>query len=163
MTSPAPSAPLPPDGRQSAAALDICRGTRRMLLMHGLASLPEVPLANGRRADLLGLTERGDVWIVEIKSSVEDFRSDSKWPDYREFCDRLFFAVSPSFPLELLPDDTGIVVADRFGAEIVRDAPAHPMAPARRKALTTRVARIGASRLTLLADPELALQRMWTE
>ena len=151
----------PVDGRQSPAALDIARGTRRMLLAHGLASLSEVTLANGRRADIIALAEKGDVWIVEIKSSIEDFRADSKWPDYREFCDRLFFAVDAAFPLPLLPADTGIVVADRFGAEIVREAPHHPLAAARRKALVTRLARIGAMRLTLLADqPRARLERL---
>jgi hypothetical protein len=163
MTNLDPSRPALADGRQSPAALDISRGTRRMLLAHGLASLPEVSLANGRRADIVALTERGDVWIVEIKSSVDDFRVDQKWPDYREFCDRLLFAVNPQFPLDLLPPDTGIIVADRFGAELLREAPVHPLAAARRKAFTTRLARLGAMRLLALADPELQLERIWTD
>ncbi len=155
--------PAPTDGRQSPAALDIARGTRRLLLAHGFACLPELSLANGRRADLIALSERGEVWIVEIKSSVEDFRVDSKWPEYREFCDRLWFAVNPQFPIGLLPDDTGHIVADRFGAEFLREAPTHPLAAARRKTLVTRMARVGAFRLTALADPELLLERSWNE
>lgn len=163
MTSPDPILAPPVDGRQSAAALDIARGTRRMLLAHGLAAVTELTLASGRRADLLALGEKGDLWIIEIKSSVEDFRSDAKWPEYRDYCDRLLFAVSPTFPLELLPPDVGIVVADRFGAEIVREAPLHPLAPARRKALVNRMARVAALRLSLIADPELAVERRFTE
>lgn len=163
MTSLTPNLAALNDGRQSPAALDIARGTRRLLLSHGLASLPEIVLANGRRADLVAVSERGDIWIVEIKSSIEDFRSDGKWPEYREFCDRLFFAVNPDFPRELLPADTGHIIADRFGAELVQQAPLHALAPARRKALTMRIARIGALRLTLLADPELQFERSWTE
>ncbi len=154
---------MPTDGRQSIAALQIARGTRRLLLAHGFSSLPELSLANGRRADLVGLSERGVVWIVEIKSSVEDFRVDQKWPEYREFCDQLLFAVSPSFPLDLLPPDTGIIVADRFGGDFIREAPIHMMAATRRKALVTRIARTGAMRLLALSDPEIALERSWQE
>ena len=154
---------MPVDGRQSIAALQIARGTRRLLLAHGFSTLPEVSLANGRRADLVGLSERGVVWIVEIKSSVEDFRVDQKWPEYREFCDQLLFAVGPDFPLDLLPPDTGIIVADRFGGDLIREAPMYAMAAARRKALVTRFARTGAMRLLALADPEIALERTWQE
>jgi hypothetical protein len=151
------------DGRQSQAASDIARGTRRLLLSHNFASLPEVSLANGRRADITALSERGEIWIVEVKSSVDDFRADNKWPEYREFCDRLFFAVGPDFPQELLPADTGLIVADRFGGELLRDAPVHAIAAARRKALVNRLARLGAMRLLGLADPELHLDRNWNE
>jgi hypothetical protein len=163
MTSIEPSLPAPTDGRQSPAALDIARGTRRLLLSYGFACLPELTLANGRRADLIALDERGAVWIIEIKSSVDDFRVDTKWPDYREFCDRLWFAVNPQFQLGLLPPDAGHIVADRFGAEFIHDAPIHTLAAARRKALTLRIARVGAMRLTALADPELLLERSWKE
>jgi hypothetical protein len=163
MTSIESNLPVPADGRQSPAALEIARGTRRLLLAHGFASLPELSLASGRRADLFALSERGEVWIVEIKSCVEDFRADGKWPDYRAFCDRLWFAVNLQFPLELLPEDTGHIVADRFGAELIRQAPTHPMAAARRKAVIQRMARASAMRLTALADPELQLERSWNE
>ena len=93
------------DGRQSPAAFDICRGVARLLKAHGLAAVSEVALANGRRADVAGLSDSGEIWIVEIKSCLEDFRADQKWPEYREFCDRLFFAVAPDFPREVLPED----------------------------------------------------------
>jgi hypothetical protein len=142
------------DGRQSPAAFDICRGVARLLRAHGLAAVAEVALANGRRADLAGIAGSGEVWIVEIKSSVEDFRSDAKWPEYREFCDRLFFAVAPAFPTEILPPDTGLVVADRYGGEIVRAAPEHRLAGARRKAMTLRVLHTAAFRLQAAIDPE---------
>ncbi len=148
------------DGRQSTAALDIARGTRRLLLAAGFASIPELSLANGRRADLLALSEKGDVWIVEIKSSVADFLADRKWPEYREYCDRLYFAVARDFPLELLPRDTGWIIADRFGAEIVRDADLHTIAAARRKALVNCMARVAAHRLLSLADPDLKLEQL---
>src|SRR3974390_1915625 len=81
------------DGPQSAAAAEICRGVARLLKAHGFAAVSEVALANGRRADLAAVSDAGEIWIVEIKSSLEDFRADQKWPDYRGFCDRLFFAV----------------------------------------------------------------------
>jgi hypothetical protein len=142
------------DGRQSAAAFDICRGAARVLKAHGLAAVSEVALANGRRADLAGLADSGELWIVEIKSCLEDFRADRKWPDYRDFCDRLFFAVAPDFPREVLPPDAGLIVADRYGGEIVRVAPEHRLAAARRKAMTVRLARIAALRLQGAIDPE---------
>jgi hypothetical protein len=142
------------DGRQSPAAFAICRGVARLLKAHGLAAVSEVALANGRRADVAGLSDRGEIWIVEIKSSLEDFRADQKWPEYREFCDRLFFAVAPDFPREVLPADAGLIVADRYGGEIVRAAPEHRLAGARRKAMTLRLARTAALRLQGAIDPE---------
>jgi hypothetical protein len=145
---------VPRDGRQSAQAFDICRGVARLLRSHAMAGVPEVSLANGRRADLAAVDGAGEIWIVEIKSSVEDFRADAKWPEYRDFCDRLFFAVAPVFPREILPPDTGIIVADRYGGEIVRAAPEHKLAPARRKAMTLRVLHTAAWRLQAALDPE---------
>src|SRR5690606_12044817 len=103
------------DGRQSPAALHIARGVGRVLASLGLASVSELPLPNGRRADIVALSEKGDIWIVKIKSSIEDFRADQKWPAYSDYCHRLCFAVSPVFPQELLPPETGIIVADRYG------------------------------------------------
>ena len=108
------------DGRQSLAALAIFRGVGRLLEAHGLAVVGEVVLANGRRADVAGVGKSGEIWIVEIKSCLEDFRADQKWPEYRAFCDRLFFAVAPGFPLDVLPQDAGLIVADRYGGEILR-------------------------------------------
>ena len=141
------------DGRQSARASEIARGASRVLAQHGLRALAELPLANGRRADLTAIAEDGTIWIVEIKSSLEDFRADQKWPEYREFSDRLYFAVGPDFPHEVLPAEAGLIIADRYGGEIVRNAPEHRLAAARRKAMLLRFARVAASRLMTLADP----------
>jgi len=142
------------DARRSPAAADICRGVARLLRAHGMATLAEVSLANGRRADLVAITGGGEIWIAEIKSSIEDFRADGKWPEYREFCDRLFFAVAPAFPHEILPAGTGLIVADRYGGEVVREAPEHRLAGARRKAMTLRLLQTAALRLQAVIDPE---------
>ena len=125
----------------------LARGVTRALHDHGLASILEVPLANGRRADLMGLTQSGEIWIVETKSCVEDFTVDQKWPDYREYCDRFFFAVTELFPRELIPDDVGLIVADGFGGAILREAPLQTLTGARRKAVTLMFARLAAGRL----------------
>ncbi|GGA80427.1 hypothetical protein GCM10011491_04670 [Brucella endophytica] len=137
------------DGRQSENAMLVRRGVQRLFLEMGLAVLPELPLASGRRADLAALTKSGDVWIVEIKSSIEDWKADRKWPDYRLHCDRLFFATHPGVPREIFPEECGLILSDGYGAEILREAPEHRLAAATRKAMTLRFARIGASRLTL--------------
>jgi len=119
-----------------------------------MAPVSEVSLANGRRADVAAVAASGEIWIVEIKSSVEDFRTDQKWPEYRDYCDRLFFAVAPAFPREILPADTGLVIADRYGGEILRPAPEHKLAGARRKAVTLRLVHTAAFRLQAAIDPE---------
>ena len=139
-------------GRQ--AALDICRGAARVLKAHGLAVITELALANDRRADIAGVAASGEIWIVEVKSCLADFRGDQKWPEYREFCDRFFFAVGPDFPREVLPQDAGLIVADRYGGEIMRTAPELRLAGARRKAMTLRMFRAAAFRLHTIADPE---------
>jgi hypothetical protein len=135
------------DGRQSARALAVRRGVQRLLIDLGHAVLPEVTLKSGRRADLMALTTKGEFWIIEIKSSIEDFRVDRKWPEYRAFCDRLFFATHPQVPSEIFPQDCGFLLSDGYGAELMRDAPHHPLAAASRKALLLRFARSGAQRL----------------
>lgn len=145
---------LPVDGRQSDAARAIQRGALRYLAARGLVGLPEFVLASGRRADIAAVDGRGEVWVIEIKSSVIDFRTDRKWAEYRPYCDRLFFAVGPDFPVEILPEDAGVMLADQFGAGLVREAPAHPLPAATRKALTLRLARTAAGRLMGLMDPE---------
>ena len=119
-----------------------------------MAPVSEVSLANGRRADIAAVAESGEIWIVEIKSSIEDFRVDQKWPEYRDYCDRLFFAVAPAVPNEILPADTGLMIADRYGGEIVRAAPEHKLAGARRKAMTLRIVRTAAFRLQAAIYPE---------
>lgn len=149
-----PALKLPPDGRQSATALHVRRGVRRLLAQMGLCSLPEFTLASGRRADVIALGPDGHLVIVEIKSSVADFRADGKWPDYRDFCDRFFFAIPETVPPAIIPAETGLIIADSFGAMIARDAPAHPLAGARRKAVTLRFAHAAAGLLHALADPD---------
>jgi hypothetical protein len=150
----APPVVVPPDGRQSIVALGIQRGVRRLFAQLGHATIPEFTLANGRRADIIALAPDGLLTIVEVKSSVADFRADRKWPDYEEFCDRFYFAVPETVPFAILPEDRGLILADSFGAAIVRDSLHHPLAGARRKAVTLRFARAAASLLHALADPE---------
>jgi hypothetical protein len=137
------------DGRQSERALTVRRGVQRLLLSHGHAMLCEMPLTSGRRADMIALTRKGEFWIIEIKSSIEDFRVDHKWPDYQQHCDRLFFATLPDVPMEIFPEECGFILSDGYDAEIVRHAPHEPLAAASRKALTLRFARFGANRVTL--------------
>ena len=114
-----PLAP-PIDGRQSETALMIQRGVGRFLRNNRMAMVTELPLASGRRADIVAVDNGGEIWIVEIKSSVEDFRADFKWPDYRLHCDRLFFATHAGVPADLFPEDPGLIIADAYGAEIIR-------------------------------------------
>lgn len=146
--------PLPVDGRQSPTALAVARGTQRLLVSLGHACVAELPLASGRRADLVALGKGGEVWIVEIKSSVEDFRVDAKWPDYRLHCDRLFFATAAHVPVGIFPADAGLIVADAYGAELLREAPEHRLHPATRRSMMLAFARAAARRLQALADPQ---------
>ncbi len=135
------------DGRQSVRALRIRRGVQLLLTEMGAAHVPELTLASGRRADTAALMRDGSVWIVEIKSSIEDMKADSKWPDYRAFCDRLFFATLEDVPEEIFPGDCGFMRADTHGAALLREAPEHKLAGARRKAVTLRIAQSAAQRL----------------
>jgi hypothetical protein len=144
---------LPPDGRQSPTALAVARGTMRLIYSLGHASVTELPLASGRRADIVALHGGGELWIVEIKSSIEDFRADQKWPDYRLHCDRLFFATARHVPIEIFPTDAGLIVADAFGASLLREAPEHRLCAATRKAMTLRFAHAAALRLQAMGDP----------
>ena len=153
MSMPATPLQLPSDGRQSENALKIARGTARLLHAHGFSVVSELPLPSGRRADLVGLDSGGEIWIVEIKSSVADFRADQKWPDYRAHCDRLFFATSLDVPCEIFPPDTGLIVADAFGAEFKCQGPEHRLPAATRKSMMLMFARAAARRLQSLADP----------
>jgi hypothetical protein len=143
----------PVDGRQSEHALGIQRGVGRLLRAQGFAMVTELPLATGRRADVVALSTAGEVWIVEIKSSVEDFRVDRKWPDYRLSCDRLFFATHAGVPTAIFPEDAGLILADPYGAELLRPAPEHRLPAATRKALMLRFAHAAALRLHGLVDP----------
>ncbi len=142
-----------PDIRPATAIL-LARGVGRALEQLGYASLVEFPLANGRRADIVALGRAGEVLIVEIKSSVADFRTDRKWASYRDFADRLYFAVPNEFPAILIPEDCGLMVADGFGAAVLRHGVATPLAAARRRAVTLRFARHAAARLRRQLDPQ---------
>lgn len=135
------------DGRQSERALLVRRGIQRLFLEMGASILPELTLASGRRADLVALTAKGEFWIIEIKSSIEDLRADRKWQDYRTHADRLYFGTHPDVPAELFPADCGFILSDGYGAEIIREAPEHRIAPATRRAMMLRFARAGADRL----------------
>jgi hypothetical protein len=145
---------LPVDGRQSATALSVARGTTRLLHQLGFSAVSELSLPSGRRADLVALNSAGDIWIVEIKSSIEDFRADQKWTDYRLQCDRLFFATTVEVPCEIFPKDTGLIVADSFGAHLACDAPEHRLHASTRKSMMLSFARCAAMRLQALADPQ---------
>ena len=145
---------LPVDRRQSQTALSVARGTTRLLHQLGFSAVSELPLPSGRRADLVALNAAGDIWIVEIKSSVEDFHADQKWMDYRAHCDRLFFATTLQVPCEIFPKDTGLIVADAFGAQMACEAPEHRLHASTRKSMMLAFARCAALRLQALADPQ---------
>jgi len=145
---------LPPDGRQSQTALAVARGTKRLLHQFGFSAVSELALPSGRRADLVALNNASEIWIVEIKSSIEDFRADGKWMDYRAHCDRLFFATTVEVPCEIFPKDTGLIVADAFGAHVVCEAPEHRLHASTRKSMMLSFARCAALRLQALADPQ---------
>jgi len=142
-------------GDEDRVAVQLCRGARRLLWTMGYASVTEFPLANGRRADIFAIAADGGITIVEIKSSTADFRADRKWQEYRAFCDVFFFAVGQDFPQALIPQDCGLIVADAFGAAIVRDPPVERIAPARRKSLIAAFGQSAAMRLHRLEDPLL--------
>src|ERR1700745_419715 len=144
----------PPDRRQSETALAGARGTARLLRSLGFACVSELALPSGRRADLVALNERGEIWIVEIKSSVEDLRADHKWEDYRAHCDRLFFAFTQAMPHEIFPSDTGLIVADPYGAHMLCDAPEHRLPAPTRKLMTVRFALTAGQRINRLLDPQ---------
>lgn len=126
----------------------VTRGAARLLQALGYATLLEFPLPNGRRADLMAIGPKGELAIVEVKSSLEDFRTDRKWTEYLPFCDAFSFAVGPDFPRQILPEGPGLICADAYGGAVLTPAPVTPLAPARRKALTLSFARLAAFRAT---------------
>lgn len=141
-------------------AIDVARGVTRLLCRHDLFAVCEVPLPNGRRADLMAIDGKGGLTIVEIKVAKADLLGDAKWLDYLDFCDRFYWAVPPALARILdeeryLPGQAGLIVADRYDAAIVRDAAVRPLAPARRKAEVLRFARRAARRLSAQIDPSL--------
>lgn len=155
MTDPGPEAGAPAVTRAVTQA--VTRGAARMFEDLGQAVVTELALANGRRADIAALAGDGTLTIVEVKSGLPDFAADHKWEDYGAFCDRFFFAVAADFPIDRLPgpEVCGLIVADAWGAEILRAAPVARLAPARRKAITLRFANAAARRLRALEDPRL--------
>ena len=141
-------------------AIEVARGVTRLFCRRDLFAICEVPLPNGRRADLMGIDPKGKLTIVEIKVSKADLTGDAKWTDYLDYCDQFFWAVPPTLAGLLdeerfLPGTAGVIVADRYDAAVVRDAPERPLAPARRKAEILRFARRAARRLSAQIDPTL--------
>jgi len=133
----------------------VTRGAARLLADLGYAPLAEVTLPNGRRADLMALSRKGQIAIFEVKSGLEDFRVDRKWREYLPYCDSFHFAVAPEFPREILPEEPGLVVCDGFGGAVLREAPVTPLAGARRKALTLAFGRLAAMRAAGVAATQL--------
>jgi hypothetical protein len=132
----------------------LARGVCRHLLGHDFMPVTEFVPERGKRVDVIAVGPKGDIWVVECKSGRADYTSDAKWTGYLDWCDRYFWAVDAGFPVDLLPDDTGLIIADGYDAEILRMAPETRLAPARRAALTRRIARDAARRLQRLADPQ---------
>jgi hypothetical protein len=153
MTLEIPASALKPDGRQSETAAAIQRGVGRLLRAHNFAILTEFTLASGRRADVIGLGHDGTLWIIEIKSSPEDFKADNKWPEYRDYCDRFSFAIPQTMDAGLMPLEAGLIIADQWGAEIMREASSHPLHASRRRAVLVAFGQSGAQRLHGLWDP----------
>ncbi len=142
------------DGRQSENALLVWRGTARLFRAMNYACLPELTLASGRRADLVALGPRHEIIIVEVKSSVADFRADNKWPEYQDFCDRFYFATHEAVPLDIFPQEAGLILSDGYGAEILRDGPNRKLNAPTRKAVILRFAQAAANRLQNVMDPD---------
>ena len=149
---------IPFDRRQSPIAAELQRGVCRALRALGHSVVTELSLANGRRADVVALSGGGDVVIVEIKSCLLDYQTDGKWQDYLAFCDRLYFAVNADFPCEMIPVQAGLILADRFGAELVREPAEERLSAARRKAMMLCFARAAALRLQLHLDPSCGFE-----
>ena len=135
-------------------AAAIRRATALLCVRLGWSPVHEVPLPNHRRADILALRADGGFACIEIKSGLRDFQTDFKWPEYRDYADALYFAVDDDFPRDCLPSDTGLIVACGREAEVVREAPAHPLPAARRRALLHRFAALAARRLACRDDPD---------
>ena len=147
------AAALPASRPETTAA--VTRGAARLLVALGYSPLLEVTLPNGRRADLMALGRKGEIFIVEVKSGIEDFRVDLKWPEYRPYCDAFAFAVAPEFPRDILPEEPGLIIADGFGGAVLREAGIVALAGARRKALTLAFARLAALRAAGVVATEL--------
>jgi len=146
-----PPAPFPGDPLQPGRRM--ARGVCRLLRSHDFATLDEVVPVPGLRVDVMALGPKGEIWVIECKSSRADYTSDRKWQGYLDWCDRFFWAVPADFPADILPEGAGLIVADDYAGEIVTMAPQRPLAGARRKALTLKFARMAALRHQGLRDP----------
>jgi hypothetical protein len=146
-------APCLEEAGAAALTAAVTRGARRLLAAEGFATVCEVGLANGRRADIVALGEDGGIVIVEVKTSLADFRADTKWESYRTYCDALYFAVPPAFPRRLIDKDCGLIVADAYEAQKLRAAQPHALTAARRKAMIVRIGMIAGRRLHKSEDP----------
>ncbi|WP_332054860.1 MmcB family DNA repair protein [Reyranella sp.] len=149
MATPSPARQTRPD-----TTMAVCRGACRLMRQSGRSVLLEMPLPDGRRADIFVVGADGELIIVEVKSSIEDWRVDVKWPDYLDWCDLLYFAVPVDFPQDLIPQEIGLIVADAYGGEILRRPARRPVTAARRKSLLIDCARLASERLARLEDPD---------
>lgn len=138
--------------RDDSIAADIARGVSRLMSQMDYSPVTELTLNTGRRIDVAGINKKGEILFIEIKSGVADYQSDQKWQEYLDYCDRFFFAVNADFPNELIPESTGLIIADRYGAQIMRDVPKAPAHASRRRTVLIRYGRTSAQRLRSLMD-----------
>lgn len=136
----------------------LARGVARLLASYGFVSVEELIPSRGLRVDVMGLGPKGEIWVIECKSSRADFQSDHKWEGYLEWCDRFFWAVDAHFPTELLPFDSGLIIADAYGAEVIRMGAETKLPAARRKVMIQKLATTAARRLHGLRDPEMSTE-----
>ena len=149
-----------PDDIQPAAKKPgqlLARGVCRHLVGHNFVTVEELIPTSGLRVDVMALGPKGEIWVIECKSSRADFQSDNKWQGYLEWCDRFFWAVDETFPTDLLPEETGLIIADAYDAEILRMAPEEKLAPARRKVMVQKFARHAATRWHAARDPDFTV------
>ena len=146
---------MTPDTQELQPGQRLARGVCRHLLSHDFVSVEEFVPERGKRLDVIAVGPRGEIWVIECKSSRVDYQSDRKWQGYLEWCDRYFWAVDQDFPTDLLPEGTGLIIADAYSAEIIRMGPEHKLAGARRGVLMRKIARDAARRLHGLRDPRL--------
>lgn len=147
----------PPSRIRPEITAQLTRGVARAMIVRGYAPLAELTVATGRRIDIAALGPQGEIVAIEIKSGLADFRADQKWHEYFDWCDKLYFAIAADFPQDVLPEGPGLIVADHYGGDIVRETEARPLNPARRKAMLIRFARAAAERLMRGLDPTALL------
>ncbi len=153
LLAPSPVSQAFGDPVPAGRAAEIVRGAQRMLADLGLASLTEVTLANGRRADVMAVGPKGEIVILEVKSCLQDFATDQKWPEYAPYCDRFYFAVDCDFPKDRIPEHAGLMVCDSFGGAILRECEPSLLNASRRKSVTLSFARLAAARLMRAGEP----------